>query len=139
MGAWGHGYFEDDAALDFMEAIEAADQPKEMINESLDLAIAAEYLECDEGNAAIVAAAYVDGQLNGTTFSSADKAQPLEVDTFARRHPDLDCSDLKGKAVQALQKLLGDQSELKELWAENEEDYPAWQEGIQQLRQRLEQ
>lgn len=137
MGAWGHGYFEDDAALDFMADVEDADHPKEIIREALVIAIDADYLETDEGNAIIIAAAYIDRQLNGTTFSEANREEPLEVDTFPDRHPSIDFSDLRGKAVQALQRLLGEDSELKELWEENEEDYPAWRQGVEQLIQRL--
>jgi Domain of unknown function (DUF4259) len=137
MGAWGHGYFEDDAAFDFMAEIEDADNPKEIISNALETAIDADYLETDEGNAAIVATAYIDRQLNGTKFSSTDSDEPLDVDTFPDRHPQLDFSDLRNIAVEALQKVLGKNSELNELWAENEEDYPFWQQGIKQLIQRL--
>jgi hypothetical protein len=137
MGAWGHGYFEDDAAFDFMSAIEEAGNPKEVIAYALDSAIEAEYIETDEGSAVIVAATYVDRQVNGTKFSEVDRDEPLKVDTFPDRHPDVDLSDLRDKAVQALKKLLDEQSELNELWAENDELYPAWRAGIEQLIQRL--
>ncbi len=137
MGAWGHGHFEDDSAWDFMDEIEEADDPKEVINTALDAAIETEYLESDDGNAVIVAATYVDRQQNGTIFSSPDRDEPLSVDTFPDRHPDVDFADLKNKAIQALQRLLGDDSELNELWAENEELYPAWKQGIEALILRL--
>lgn len=120
-----------------MAGIEEADNPKEIISDALETAIDADYLETDEGNAVIVAATYVDRQLNGTMFSETDRDEPLDIDTFPDRHPNVDFSDLRGKAVQALQRLLGDNSELKELWEENEEDYPAWRQGIEQLTQRL--
>jgi hypothetical protein len=137
MGAWGHGYFEDDAALDFMADIEESKNPKKIINKALDVAIDADYLENDEGNAVIISATYIDRQLNGSTFSEADRDEPLDVDTFPNRYPDVDFSDLRGKVVQALQRLLGEESELKELWKENEEDYPNWRQGVEQLIQRL--
>lgn len=139
MGAWGHGHFEDDSAWDFMDEIEEADDPKEVINAALDAAIKAEYLESDDGNAVIVAATYVDRQQNGTMFSSPDREEPLNVDTFTDRHPGIDFSDLKNKAIQALQRLLGDDSELNELWADNEELYPAWKQGVEALIFRLNQ
>ena len=59
------------------------------------------------------------------------------MDTFPERHPDVDFSDLKNKAIQALQRLLDDDSELNELWADNEELYPAWKQGIEALIFRL--
>lgn len=137
MGAWGHGYFEDDAALDFMADIEDSDNPKKVIRQAFDTANKAEYLESDEGSAAIVAATYVDRKLNGTKFSPAAHDEPLDVDTFPDRNPDVDLSDLRKPAVEALQKVLSDNSELNELWAENDEDYPAWKQGVEQLIKRL--
>jgi hypothetical protein len=128
---------EDDAAFDFMADIEDADNPKEIISNTIETAIDAHYFETDEGNAVIVAATYVDRQLNGTKFSSIARDEPLDVDTFPDRHPELDFSDLQDKAVPALQKVLDNNSELNKLWAENEEDYPAWRQGIEQLIQRL--
>ncbi len=61
----------------------------------------------------------------------------LDVDSFPERNPNIDLSDLKEKAVIALEKLLGEDSELNELWRENEEDYPFWRQGIEQLIERL--
>ncbi len=137
MGAWGHGYFDNDAALDFMEDVEEATNPKKKLLKAFAIALKADYLEYDEGCAVIVAAAYVDNQVHGTTFSSPDQDEPLGVDTFSTRHPNQDFSDLREKAVGALKKLLDDNSELNELWAENEVDYPAWRQGIEELTQRL--
>lgn len=137
MGAWGHGYFEDDAAFDFMAEIEESDNPKQVIDDALKIALEGDYIETDEGNAVIVSAAYIDRQLNGTQFSDSDRDEPLDVDTFHSRHPDVDLSDLKDKAVQSLKRILTDDSELKELWEENEEDYSLWQQGIEQLIMRL--
>lgn len=56
MEAWGHGYFEDDTALDFMANMEDSDNPKETIREALNAALDADYLETDEGNAVIISA-----------------------------------------------------------------------------------
>ena len=138
MGAWGHGHFEDDSALDFMAGVEESNDPKEIISGAFDTAIDADSVDPDEGNAVIVAATYVDSHLNGTKFSTEDQIEPLDVDTFQERHPDIDFSDLRKKAVLALKRILADKSELKELWEENEEDYPSWRRGIEQLIQRLE-
>lgn len=135
MGAWGHGPFEDDGALDFVWEIEEAENPKEIILEALDHAIGSKYLETDQANAAIVSAAYIDSAVNGTKYTTAKMSEPYEVDTFPTRFPDLDLSDLKSKAVVALGKVIADGSELKELWEESEE--PAWQQGIEEMIKRL--
>jgi len=137
MGAWGHGYFEDDSALDFMADVEDSDDPKQVIRRAFETASQAEYLESDEGCAVIVGATYVDGQINGTKFSPAGDHEPFDVDTFTKRNPGVDLSDLRTLAVEALNKVLADNSELNELWAENDEDYPVWKQGVEQLLQRL--
>ena len=137
MGAWGHGFFEDDSALDFMIDLEEDDNPKEDISNALKIGVEAEYLETDEGNAIIVAAAYIDRQINGTKYSEPETDEPLDVDTFPDRHPEIDFKELRSNAVLALNKVLDEKSELNELWAENEEDYPSWRQGIEKLIQRL--
>ncbi len=137
MGAWGHGYFEDDAALDFMQDVEDSENPKQLFKDAFEFAIESDYLDSDDANAVIVASAYIDRQVNGTKFSSPEHEELLEVDTFPERNPDTDFSTLREKAIIALQKVLDEGSELNELWAENEEDYPAWKQGIEQLIERL--
>ena len=137
MGTWGTGYFEDDSALDFMNSIEQSDDPKRVLVKAFDKAIRSDYLESDEGTAVIVSAAYVDRQVNGTKFSPDNNGQSFEIDTFPERHTDKNFFDLKPKAVSALARILGDNSEINELWAENDEDYLTWREGIQQLIARL--
>jgi hypothetical protein len=137
MGTWGTGYFEDDAALDFMTGIEQSSDPKRMLVKAFDSAIKSDYLESDEGSAVIVAATYVDRQVNGTKFTAESDGAPLDVDTFPDRHPDQNFIDLKAKAVAALARILGDNSEINEVWIENEDEYPAWRQGIQHLIGRL--
>ncbi|MDR6195329.1 DUF4259 domain-containing protein [Siphonobacter sp. SORGH_AS_0500] len=110
-----------------------------MIEQALTDAIEARYLEFSEGIAAVVAPVYIDRQVNGTTFSLAYHDEPLAVDTFPERHPGIDLSDLSSKAVEALQKVLRENSELHELWADaKEEVYKEWKANIYQLIQHLE-
>lgn len=135
MGAWGHGPFEDDAALDFVREIEEAENPKEIIIEALDNAAGVAYLEADEANATIVSAAYIDNSINGTKYTTLEMSEPYEVDNFSTRFPDLDLSDLKSKAVAALKVVIAEGSELKELWEESQE--PAWLNGIEEMIKRL--
>lgn len=137
MGAWGTGYFEDDLALDFVAEVEESDQPAAVLRAALQTALEAEYLESDEGCAVIVAATYIDQQLNGTRFTPGGYTKPLAVDTFAERHPTVNLADLRETAVAALRRVLADDSELNELWAENETDYPAWRQGVELLLRRL--
>lgn len=137
MGTWGTGFFDDDAALDFMAGIEESTDAKRVIAKAFDTAIKGEYIESDEGIAVIVAAAYVDRQVTGTRYSAPDKNVILAVDSFPTRNPDQNFSDLKGKAIAALRKILTENSEINEVWEENDDEYPIWRAGVQQLIDRL--
>ena len=137
MGAWGFKYYEDDDAYDFMDEIEESKSPKELIEDALDTALKSDFIDSTEGNAVIVSATYIDRQTNGTRFSESGTGEILDVDTFPERNPNIDLSDLKENAVLALKKLLGEDSELNELWLENEEDYTSWRQGIEELIERL--
>ena len=138
MGAWGHGYFEDDSALDFVAEVESHSDPKNLFRESLETAIDSEYLDYSDATAVIVACAYIDRQILGTPFSSPEQEEPMGVDTFSERNPGIDLSDLRQMAVNALKKVIGENSELNELWEENEEEYPLWKAGIEEMIGRLE-
>ena len=137
MGAWGHRHYENDSALDFAAEVEESTNPKEIFANVFASVIESDYLDSEDAAAAIVSATYVDSQVNGTKFSGAESTELLEVDTFGVRHPNVDLADLQTKAVDALNKVLGDESELNELWLENEKDYPSWRHEVEQLIKRL--
>lgn len=138
MGTWGHNFFENDAAFDYMADIEESDNPKTLMEEILASALEAEYLESDEAEGVIVVAIYIDRQQNGTLYSDPDSDEPLDVDTFPDRHSNLDLRSLKQDAIIALRKVLDENSELFELWSENEELQPLWEQKIKDLVARLE-
>jgi hypothetical protein len=134
MGAWGPGIFDDDAAYDFIEIIQEADDPEEIFRTSFETALAADYLEYDDAHAVTVSAAYMDIVLNDTAYECENQEA---ISSFKTSHKGLDVRNLKGMAVQSLTKVISDQSELNELWTGNEELYPAWQQNIQALISRL--
>jgi hypothetical protein len=95
----------------------------------------ADYIESDDGSAAIVAATYIDRQVNGTRFSSGS-TEPLLVDSFPDRYPETDLSEYREMAANALERVIGDASELMELWDESGE-VEEWQSGLLRLQSRL--
>lgn len=137
MGAWGHGLFENDTAADFVWKVEESSDPKQTIKEAFDAVFEEDYLDSDPASEAIAAAAFIDRQLNGTKFADADGVGPLEVDNFPENHPGIDLSDLKSNAVKALRRVLGEDSELNELWSDAEDDYPLWKKDVESLIDRL--
>jgi hypothetical protein len=133
MGAWGTGILEDDSACDFLDGLARAPAPFAAMAEALEGAMRAEYLEYDEGQAALVSAAVIDAVSRGAALEGVDDdavAWLAGLDAGQAR-------PLRGAAAGACRRLLGAGSELRELWSENEEDFPAWQAQIEGLAGRL--
>lgn len=131
MGAWGHNSFENDDALDWVGVLEASSDNSAIIKALNDVTADAEdYIEAPECSIAI-AAAEVVAAVNGNPTASL----PEEVTEWLKGKPNTDPS-LAAKARQAMDVVLAD-SELKELWAENAEDYPKWIAVIEDLKSRL--
>lgn len=137
MGAWDTGIFDDDAALDMIEAYQDINDPTLLFTTAFELAIGAEFLHYDECHSVTVAAACIDSLRNGTTYNleTGDEDNPLSA--FVQKNKALNTDGLTTLAVRALEKVISDQSELNELWQENEEHYPAWKNNIEALIKRL--
>ena len=63
-----------------------------------------------------------------------------EEDSYIRFTDDMRKRRLKkfrAKAIKALQRIKGDDSELRDLWEENEELYPKWIGNIDRIMKRL--
>lgn len=130
MGAWGHGTFQNDDALDLLDdLVDGGDE--RMLREALDTAIstAAEYLEASDASSALAAAEIV-AALRGRPAADL----PDEAVEWAQGRPAAS-DDLVDRARQAVAAVLGD-SELRDLWAETEE-LPMWQGSVEELRERL--
>ncbi|GAB2524355.1 hypothetical protein GCM10027188_29180 [Lysobacter humi (ex Lee et al. 2017)] len=131
MGAWGTAVFEDDTALDFLEEqLLAAEDPLRLMRDSFEGALAADYVDYEMGHAVLVSA---------TALRALQKGEPLEDEeqeewaAWRQAYAGLDTAGLKGQAAQACLKVAAAQSELNELWAENEEFYPEWKAGVESL------
>lgn len=133
MGAWDYGIFDDDTSCDLSWDLQEAEDPKAFFKTAFETALQAPYLEYTECHAVTVAAAYMDHILNGTAHEGDEENMAV----FKTKFPDLLLSDLKPLAVSALAVVIGENSELNELWAENEELYPKWKQNIQSLSDRL--
>ena len=132
MGAWGAGSFENDDASDWstelvegtdLSAIRAALGAKE---------IEGYYLEVPEGSR-IIAASEVLAALLGRPSTSL----PAEVSKWVAGHRALDASGLVTRALQMIDRVLAEHSELEELWRENADEYSAWRAGVIDLRDRV--
>lgn len=100
-----------------------------------DEVIQAEYVGYDEAHYALVSAAVIDSVINDI-HHRCDEDDYFEW-TKSLKH--FDFSPIKQKAVKAIDAVLSDNSELRELWEENAELYGAWREDKLSIRERLRQ
>ncbi|MEE1818366.1 DUF4259 domain-containing protein [Streptomyces sp. SP18ES09] len=128
MGTWDIGPFDNDTAADFSYRVDEA--PEEQRAEVLRAAFrevtgtGGEYLDADFAVEAIASAALVAAQCPGGTpvTTSYGPKKPL---------PALP-ADLRPEAVEALDRILVEPSELLELWEES--DGEEWKAGVRKLR-----
>ena len=133
MGAWGFGSFENDDASDFLaEATESGDLS--LIREALDnILTSTEYVEAPDASVAIVAAEIIAAALGRPSLSAQRKKALSEW--ISRIRPTID-AELAAQARNALSRIVGPNSELRDLWEETDE-FSDWQDSVQELAQQL--
>ncbi len=112
MGTWGAGSFDSDDASDFI--IEFERRGVKALFDAFD-AVKVSYLEAPEAQRAIAAAeivAIVTGK-SGPSVSNLQIAFGLHADSVTRELP-----TLVNHAVQSIQRIMSENSELAELWEE---------------------
>ena len=132
MGAWGTGIFEDDTALDTVqEAIDstAADFLQQVILTEDD----EEYLEYDRAHQIIIAGVILDALLNDTVYEHNDEAFEQWLEQQNRDS----VNEFKPAVLAGLKMVLSNQSELNELWQENNMEYPNWRANVEGMIARL--
>lgn len=133
MGAWGPGLFENDAALDFLDALTEAEDVTPL-REALAAGAGKreDYLEADRAQAALAAAEVV------ACLCGHPGTEPPEelLEWLPRARPASD-PVLLAAARAAVARVARPPSELLELWEESG-DQADWQSAIADLAQRLE-
>jgi len=115
MGTWGEGPFDNDTAADWCGELDDADPAArgELIRTALTAVASTQgYLDCSGVEAAIAAAAIVASRLPGGPPMTSNYAPEF---LLAGQSLDLD-DDMRELAVRALHRILGDDSEWRELW-----------------------
>lgn len=130
MGAWGHGTFQNDDALDLLDDL-ADGGDEEMLRATLDTAVEAvgSSVEAPEASSALATAEIV-AALRGRPAADL----PDEAIDWVRGRPAPDDA-LVARARRAVEAVLTD-SELRDLWMEADE-LPGWQATVEELRERL--
>jgi len=128
MGAWGMGVFDDDTSCEVIEdamdeSVPISDLVKKALSSSEE-----EYIEYTECHEIIVAAAMANALINKVTYEGIDN-----LDNWLSKQAVENVIPLKEKLANALSRVLGESSELNELWAENEDDYPVWKGNLEAI------
>ncbi len=136
MGAWGVGAFEDDAAMDWLDeelsgaGASAVSGALTAVNE-IPVSDFLEYTDGVNGRAAAEAVAIAFGYPTETT----DDAARGHVNEHAEEIIAMD--GVKVAATLALDRITSDNSEIHELWTENDETGADWSAAIADLQARL--
>ncbi len=132
MNLWGTGPLDNDAAKDFVnEALHDGDYA---LAEAFDVVLDPDmdFIEAEEGFRAVAAAEILVAALTQDTSRLTDAGLRVWV-----QNADANAlAALKTSARNALKRVPSDQSELPDLW-EDEEDLQAWQAEIERLRGQL--
>lgn len=133
MGAWGYGVFDDDTAYDALEDLKASSEIAADLERYFDEAIQAEYVGYEEGQYALVSAAVIDSVINDIPHR-CDEEDYFE---WTKKLKKFDFTPLRQKAIKAIDAVISDNSELKELWEENKQLYNSWREDKIAIQKRL--
>lgn len=133
MGAWGSGNFENDTACDWVYGLEEA-KDLNPIWKAIEAVFAEEYIDADVGSEALAAIETV-ARLKGKW--GVRDSYTETVDRWVESHRDIKVPEnLSARCVEAINLLLGDDSELNELWAESDSS-EEWKRNVVDLRTRV--
>lgn len=132
MGAWDVGIYDNDDAADW--SAELADRGLMAVEDALDAALDAGYIEAPEGACALAAADVIARLVSGR---GDDSAYCESVVTWVAAHPEAPPPALVAKAARAVDRIGGEDSELAELWSETGADSAQWRLTLEGVQQRL--
>lgn len=134
MGTWSHESFGNDTANDWAYELEDATDFS-VIEAALHMALdeGDEYLDADLAMEAIAAIEVIAKRLGKGTQSDV---YTEKVDQWLETISEQPSDDVLSLAKRVLERIVADDSELKELWLESEE-YELWLGNIQQLKDAL--
>ncbi len=130
MGAWGVGPFDNDDALDVVEAISV--RGDEVLDDVFLSALDNEYMEAPAGSAAVAASRLLLAKLVGESFDEPSVMRALAK--ISSRAANLNIP----KAIEATTAVLKEKSELFELWSDaGEQDFAEWKRQTTRIVDRL--
>lgn len=127
MSAWDVTAFGNDDASDWAAGLVDADNPVEFLKRTFALAEGDGYLEAPDGSQLIAAAAVVAAAISG----KAPQGFPEAVSRWLPGKAD-SIRGLAASAAAGLQRVKGEDSELRDLWRETEE-FSAWEADLEAI------
>ena len=141
MGCWSYQLLCDDTSLDALGDLADSEELVVDLEGYLDEAIMAEdeYLEFDVCQYALTAAAIVDAAVNGIDWEllTEDGKELSEFAEIVASAADQGVSYLQEKAQKVIDLAIKEDSELRELWEENQEYYQIWLDNLKEIKSRL--
>ncbi|MEU4563000.1 DUF4259 domain-containing protein [Actinoplanes sp. NPDC023936] len=134
MGTWDFGPFDNDSAADWCGDLQDTEPSRrvELIRATLNEVLhEGEYLDIDDGAAAVAAATVVASQLPGGSPVTSAYAPDFLTEGGSLEIP----ADLPGLALRALDRVAGDDSEWRDLW---EDGLPKALTALRPVREVLE-
>ena len=133
MGCWAIGSFGNDSAADWLaDLTERSDLS--LVRETIARVVAADgYLDSPDATDVLAAVEVVAAALGRPTADAENETELMEWIARVKLSPD---AKLVADAQLAIDRVLGPESELRELW-EDTEDFSAWQAEVTGLRSRL--
>ncbi len=134
MGAWSVDAYGNDDAADWAYELEEAEDltPVEEAIQAV-LSVGEEYLEAPEATVAL-AAIEVLARLAGNWGERNSYTET--IDKWVEQTTAVPTPEILDNARSAIDRILGENSELRELW-EDSGDYEAWVQSVQSLRSRV--
>lgn len=134
MGTWAVDAFGNDDAADWLRELQEADDLGPVVEAIQAVtSVGEDELEAPE-SAVALAAIEVLARLGGSTGER--DAHTEAIDKWMERTRAVPTPEILASAEAAIDRILGEDSELRELW-EDSDDYEAWVRSVQSLRTRV--
>ncbi len=133
MGAWGAKAFDNDTACDWTGKLERY-QNLTYIEAAFNVvdAVGGEYLKADDACKALAACEVIARLLGNSGYQNP---YTQKVDQWVAMHSQIPSTALIARADSIIERILGNNSELCELW--NEGNDGKWHKAVEELRGRL--
>lgn len=131
MGAWSHKPFGNDTACDWAYGLDGQ-RDFSPIAEAIQAVLdnGTDYLESDLASEAVAAAEVLAKMLGRGTQTDSNTE---EIDVWVKSIEAKPTQELLSRAARALTRIMGPDSELRELW-EDSEDFSSWESSIKALQ-----